>query len=121
MSYFKKCPHCGQIWQSREEFLADKHIKIIGYQVNFQELELGLFLFNHFTCKTTMSLEAGQFTDLYEGPVIKLRNTGSESCPEYCLHKSELRSCPAECECAYVRDIIQTIQLRESARLKSEV
>jgi hypothetical protein len=81
----------------------------MGYQVNFPELEGGFFLFNH-TCGTSLGLMAGDFRGLYEGPVFSERATGTTECPEYCLHKSELRPCPAKCECAYVREIIQVIK-----------
>jgi hypothetical protein len=47
--------------------------------------------------------------DLYDGPVFEQRKTGTEQCPEYCLRKEELASCPAKCECAYVREIIQLV------------
>ncbi len=38
------------------------------------------------------------------------RKTSGEDCPGYCLHETELRSCPAHCECAYIREIIQRIK-----------
>ena len=110
MSYFLKCSHCGEIWETREKYLADSNIKIIGYQVNFRDLELGLFLFNHLTCKTTLALKANKFTDLHQGPILRERLTGTDSCPDYCLNKSELSACNTQCECVYVRDVIQIIK-----------
>lgn len=110
MSEFKKCTHCGHEWQSREDFLIDPTTDLIGYQVNFGHLNLGYFLFNHLTCGTTLGLAAGLFRDLYKGPVYKQRQTGTETCPEYCLHEKQLEPCPEECECAYVREIIQTVR-----------
>ena len=106
---FKKCTVCGFQWASRDDFLRDPGIELIGYQVNFEELKEGFFLFNH-TCKGTLALMANEFCDLYDGPIFKERATGSESCPGYCLHKNELQPCPALCECAYVREIIQIIK-----------
>jgi hypothetical protein len=67
-----------------------------------------LLLFDHI-CHTSLAIPAEQFIDLYKGKMIEGRKTGSEQCPGYCLHEDELRSCPVECECAYVRDIIQII------------
>ena len=109
MIYFKKCPNCGFIWDSRGSFLADDSLVIIGYQANFKELTTGLFYFNH-SCEGTLALQAYLFGDLYDGPIFRDRATGSDSCPEYCLHREDLRSCPAECECAYVREIVQIIK-----------
>lgn len=105
---YKKCPICKNIWATRNDFLDDPDIEVVGYQVHFEELSDGLFLFNH-SCKGTISLKAGLFSDLYDGPIFKERLTGTDDCPEYCLVKHELRPCPAKCECAYVREIIQLI------------
>lgn len=105
---FKTCPICMTVWETRNGFLDDPEIEITGYQVHFKELSEGLFLFNHL-CKGTIGLKAGLFRDLYDGPIFEERLTGTEDCPEYCLIKHELRPCPAKCECAYVREIIQLI------------
>ena len=103
---FKICTSCGTPWSTRHDFLADPHVTLLGYSVHFKELELGLFLFNHSPCLTTLAIKASEFTDLYDGPIFTERATGTESCPGYCLHQSELRPCPAQCECAYVREVL---------------
>jgi hypothetical protein len=99
---------CQRAWETRADFLADPHLGIIGYQVAFSKLAEGFFLFNH-SCGTTLARPVGEFQDLYDGPVIAHRATGSDECPGYCLRRGELRPCPAECECASVREIIQII------------
>jgi hypothetical protein len=106
---FKQCGKCGQVWQTRAQFLNDQAIELIGYQANFKALHAGLLYFNH-DCKSTLALPADVFVDLYKGPIFQKRQTESEQCPAYCMHQSELRSCPVECECAYIREIIQKIK-----------
>ena len=59
---------------------------------------------------TMCGIPAGNFKDLYDGPVFKDRLLSTEQCPEYCLHEDQLDPCPAKCECAYVREILQTVQ-----------
>lgn len=98
---FKKCSFCGFIWPDRESFISDPNITIVGYQVNFKNLEKGFFLFNH-SCNATICMDISTFRDLYEGPIFTKRETGHTSCPGYCLKQSELGPCSAECECAYV-------------------
>ena len=105
---FKECPNCGHKWKTRNDFLADKNVILIGYQAHFNELETGLFQFNH-SCGTTFSVMAKDFRDLYDGPIFEDTKTGTRHCPGYCLKKSELAPCPAKCECSYVREIIQKI------------
>jgi hypothetical protein len=107
--YFRKCPCCGFKWESREGFLCDPNIYIIGYQADFEELTTGLFYFNH-SCKGTLTIRAHYFNDLYDGPIFEERATRSDLCPGHCLHLGELDPCPAECECAYVREIVQIIK-----------
>ena len=107
-TYFKICSKCGTRWDSRESFMEDPAISLVGYQVNFIELQLGLILFNH-QCKTTIAIEAEAFMDLYKGEVYTERLTGNEECPGYCLHKSELRRCPLKCECASVREVVHIL------------
>ena len=108
---FKICPSCGFEWTSRDVFLEDSSLEIIGYQMNIDALDAGAFLFNH-SCKSTLAIQVSAFKDIYDGPIFSARATGTDQCPEYCLHQSELRPCPVECECAYVREIIQMIKSR---------
>lgn len=106
---FKQCTVCGVNWSSRYQFLEDPDIEMIGYQVNFVELLAGFFLFNH-SCGTTLAVLSEAFEDLYDGPVFRERAAGSEECPEHCLHEDDLSPCPAQCECAFVREIIQSVK-----------
>ena len=110
MAIFKRCTACEHLWPSRENFLNDFNTQLVGYQVNFENLELGFLLFNHMTCKSTIAVPAGQFRGLYNGPVFKENKTGSDGCPEYCFHENQLLPCPEQCECAYIREIIQIVR-----------
>jgi hypothetical protein len=109
---FNQCPNCSFTWKSREKFLNDADISLIGYQASFKELTAGSFLFNH-SCKTTMGIAVSFFTDLYDGPVFQTRATGTAECPGLCLHQDNLNPCPVKCECAFVRKIIQKIKKPE--------
>lgn len=106
---FKKCKVCDTQWSSRDQFINDPEISLVGYQANFVILEKGLFLFNH-SCQSTLSIEVQAFADLYVGSVFEERVQGSDECPGYCLHHSQLQPCPAKCECTYVREILSMLQ-----------
>lgn len=105
---FERCSMCQFPWKDRDSFLTDPGIKLVGYQVNFLDLETGLFLFNH-SCGTTLGIEAERFQDLYDGPIFFEPATGTDACPGHCLRGKELLPCPAECECAYVREVLHII------------
>ena len=105
---FKTCRVCEKTWDSREEFIADVEVSTIGYQENVVNLEKGLFLFNH-SCDGTLSIPVQAFSDLYMGPIVTQRKAGTEVCPGHCLHGTDLRPCPVECECNFVRVILQVL------------
>jgi hypothetical protein len=107
---FKRCTGCDAGWPTREGFLSDSAIQLVGYQCNFETLALGWFLFNHLGCGSTIEVRAGRFRDLHDGPVYAERVTGTDECYEYCLYDDNLERCPAHCECAYVREILQILR-----------
>lgn len=120
---FKECPNCRHLWRDRESFLSDPGLHLIGYQVNYGELNAGLFLFSHDipACGTSLAVKAGKFTDMHKGPIFESRLADTDSCAGHCLHVSDLSPCPEKCECAYVRDVLQEVkkrlnQARRSAR-----
>jgi hypothetical protein len=114
---FKTCNKCGAEWADREAFLADPDLRLIGYQVDFADLKAGLFMFNH-SCRTTLAFRAEVFADLYSGPIFGERRTGGPDCLGYCLHREELRPCPAKCECAFVREILNVVKNHPKRRLE---
>ena len=109
MQYFMTCGNCRKAWPTQDSFLSDTGVRIIGYQAAFAALETGGFLFNH-SCGTTLALPVNRFLNLHHGPVFQTRQTGTDRCPGHCLNSSDLSPCPAECECGFVRKIIQVIR-----------
>lgn len=110
VSVFKKCPCCGHPWPRRLDLLEDPAVSVVGYMANFEVLELGLFLFNHAACRSTIAIEAGAFLDLYRGRIFSERLNGTAECPGYCLHEGDLDPCPAACECSYVRVVLDRVK-----------
>jgi hypothetical protein len=106
---FKKCHNCGCEWESRDQFLSDADIQLIGYQVNFREIALGLVYFNH-ACMGTLTIPAYYFVDLYHGPVFEKHQKIADDRPEYCFRKDEIKPCPEQCECAFIKGVLQVIK-----------
>lgn len=106
---FKQCSNCHKSWDTRDEFLSDSSVKLFGYQASPEKLEAGLFHFYH-SCNNTILIYAEVFTHLYDGLIFTDNLSGTDKCAEYCLHKYELGPCPNKCECAYVREILQTLR-----------
>jgi len=112
MNKFKECTTCHHVWENRDSFLSDPTLVLLGYQVNFLHLEAGLFLFSHETadCGTSLAIEAGEFADLYNGPIFETPHASIKKCPHYCLEETSLVPCPEKCECAYVREVLQIVK-----------
>ena len=106
---------CGELWASRNSFLSDPDIGIVGYQVNFKELIAGVFLFNH-RCGDTLGIPVQAFRDMHSGPVFSERATGTADCPGKCLREDDLDPCPTHCECNSVREILQVLRNWPKAR-----
>lgn len=109
---FKRCGCCGCEWADRDAFLSDPEVVAVGYQAHFVALTEGLFLFQHNAegCATSMAVKVAEFADLHDGPVFRERRTGGPDCPGFCLQRTALATCPAQCECAFVREILVMIR-----------
>jgi hypothetical protein len=106
---FKTCNKCGYQWETRETFLSDKSLEAIGYQIFFEDLKTGMFLFNH-SCDTTIAMEAEKFLDLYDGPFYTERKSNeSRKCPGRCMNENIMNPCSNECRCAFVQELLQII------------
>ncbi len=117
---FKQCSMCKTVWESRADFLNDPAIEMIGYQPDFDDLEYGLFYFNHnrTDCNTTLSFNVHEFSDMYHGPIYQEHRKGAAECPGFCLQKGNLEPCPVRCACAYIRNLMQL--LAKPAKAPSE-
>jgi len=111
---FKICPSCKTVWPTMEDYLSDPELNVVGYQVAFDDLLGGLFIFNHFhnDCGTSMAIPVKKFVSLSELPILNKRIECPEKCPGLCMHADELGPCPVKCECTWVREVLQTIKIR---------
>jgi hypothetical protein len=114
--HFKMCPFCKQGWPSRDEFLSDADIVLVGYQPHFKNMEEGLFLFNHLICTSTLSVNSQKFRDLYTGPFYTSNKLNSDElnyddCPDFCLFKNKMYGCLQQCERAFVSEVIQILTM----------
>ena len=109
---FKVCMTCSASWKTLEDFLSDPELKLVGYQVAFEDLEEGLFYFNHRrqNCGTTLAIPVKDFTALSLRPIVTCRTTPQEECsPGLCVRQGSLEPCPVACECVWVREIMQVV------------
>lgn len=115
---FKQCRVCKTQWSTRDDFLRDPNVVIIGYQAVIHYPERGLYLFNHLlpSCNTSLAIKVDKFTDLYKGKIHPQLAYQTEECPGTCLALNDFSTCNAPCRNAYILEIIQIINIihRES-------
>ncbi len=113
MSAFKICPLCKHEWDTRENFLGDRYLSIIGFMADEDSLEKSAYLFNHVLpgkkCGGTLAVTVDQFLDLYDGPLYEDLKLGSQECSGYCARVDVLERCNAECRNAVARKIIHLL------------
>jgi hypothetical protein len=111
MKPFKICPKCAYTWKSRDDFLGDPSVCLVGFQANFKETEPGHYFFNHILgdnhCDTTLAVEVETFLSLYKGNMFTHIKFGSPTCEEHCSSVADLDQCPVECKNAVARKIMQ--------------
>jgi len=115
---FKRCS-CGSEWKTLDEFISDKNLTLSRYQVNFKNIDLGILLFNHKDCGSTIGVNAYKFKELHSGPIFRVRLTGENVCPGYCFHVEEISPCPNPCECSWIRDVMQIIKTKKLGEVSS--
>ena len=110
---FKECTTCGTVWETRADALSDPSLVLIGYDPDFRELKEGLFLFNHERpgCNTTLAVNAVAFTDLHDEPLFASCADSIGPCDNVCLRQDAEETCPVECDCAFVQEVTQIVQV----------
>ncbi len=113
MAHFRQCKNCGTIWQSRDAFIDDPSVKLIGFQVYFEDPDRSFLLMNHVpgdgSCQTTLAESIGTFMDLYDGQVFPEVHKGGEHCEGHCLYVYNVSRCDAPCRNAMVRRVMQIL------------
>ena len=99
---FKVCPSCRHEWATRHHMLTDPEVSFVGYQAWVQDGVLGLFLFDHLPCSTTMAVSARLFEDMRPGSTYEHRDRPPAEVPGYCLSGGTPAGCPPRCECDFV-------------------
>ena len=111
MNSFKICPKCAYTWKTRDDFLEDLFICLVGFQFNFKENESGYYLFNHILeddrCNTTLMVAVEPFLSLNKGPMFMEIKFGKPECEGHCKNVSDLAPCSVECKNAVARKIMQ--------------
>jgi hypothetical protein len=110
---FKLCNKCKTQWKSRDDFLNDSNIGMIGLMANNDNYKRGAYLFNHRlpndSCNTTIGLFVDNFLDMYSGEICEQLKMGTDECSGHCVDINELENCSAHCRNAIARKIMQEI------------
>lgn len=119
---FGKCA-CDHSWKTRDEFLQDKKVKIVGYQPDLVNHKYNHFLFFHRAkdCGQFFGIRASAFSDLRGGKCPKELFIGQEDCPGYCTDTLDLRVCSVACRNATDREVAARLSKRRLLRSAGSV
>ena len=108
---FKICTKCGHRWESRDRFLEDDSVRLVGYQIDCSRQGPGFFLFNHLAdhCGTTLALDVNLLENLYDGPVMEDTEEEDVEMAVACLYTQSGLPCPESCECRFVNVLCEMI------------
>lgn len=114
---FKTCD-CGKGWSTRDDFLRDRFVKILGYQPDFVNHKYNHFLFQHRIkkCGGFLAVRASDFADLREKACPNELCAGTENCPGYCMNTLDLRVCSVACRNANDREVAARLSSRRILR-----
>ena len=111
---FKTCTLCLKHWNDVKMFLADPTIKLVGYQPDFSNVSLGLFLFNHeaSNCGTTMAISMEFFSSLADKKLKTVPfSLKIKGCPSACGDHKNLNPCHnTVCPGTTARNLIQIVK-----------
>jgi len=105
---FRTCGMCRRSWATREEFLEDPALKLLGLQVVAELPDANLIMWEH-ECGTSVSVLARRLRDLL-GPVdggawpLPLL-LGSKDCQQLCTKLENLGACDRPCRNAFDRRV----------------
>jgi len=119
---FKICNKCKTEWNSRDDFLNDPDIAMIGLMANNDDYKKGAYLFTHRlsddSCNTSIGLHVINFLDMYNGEMYDTLKIGMDECSGHCVTINELGNCSAHCSNAIAREIMQEILSKLPAHKK---
>ena len=119
MSVFKRCSTCDREWSTRDEFLHDPEVVLVGYQSTFTVTEPGLFLFNH-SCDSTIAIDADAFADMYGEEIRQSCEAHLDNHPEYCCKGMTGEDEPKACICKFSRTIVDTLRTMMDAEPQAD-
>lgn len=112
---YKVCPKCGNKWNSLEELLEDRNLRIEGYQASFDDSREGLFLFTHAikNCYSTFSVRTGDLEYLYTGPKYTIHYAFTDKCEQRCPNNKDFENCSVDCDMRWAREILSKLRSRD--------
>ena len=120
MKRYKVCGNCQAGWNTREAFINDPEVELVGLQADVENPECGFYLFNHNrkACGSTLAERVGVFADLHDGTPHAQSRYGLDDCEGRCARVEDLEICHAHCRNAFAREVAQALLEIHAAALR---
>lgn len=116
---FKVCGKCGFVWETVEQFVLDKQVRVTSYRAVLSKAEDGVYVFTHETsgCWFDFVMTVESFASIYDGPRgLELKFMNPE-CDGHCFLEKDLEPCKVDCSMRWPREILQYLREHRLPRL----
>ena len=107
---FKKCGACKYIWNSLDEFIHDKNVKVLWLQVIPGFPHANCIIFEHKGCGSTISVLTIKLHSLLKREFDFTDDLyGTEKCNDFCNTRDTMAACDKKCVNARDRELARML------------
>lgn len=108
---FHECARCGFEWETIEDFVLDRALKLVAYQPVFSWPEEGILFFRHddTKCMQSFSLRMEKFDRLENAARATELKFMDPQCKGHCFTRHDFSPCNVECSLRWTRDVLQRL------------
>ncbi|HDQ00146.1 MAG TPA: hypothetical protein ENN22_13315 [bacterium] len=107
---FKQCGACKHQWQTIDDFIYDKKVKVLWLQVIPNHPEANCIIFEHRGCGSTISVLAKKLRHLLSREFNYSEDLyGTAECNEHCNTRDIMAACEKPCVNAQDRELARLL------------
>lgn len=107
---FKTCGACKKTWNSADEFIHDKNVKVLWLQVIPGHPDANCIIFEHRGCGSTISVLTPKLRYLLPRKFEYTEDLyGTEECNEHCNTRDTMAACEKKCVNAQDRELARLL------------
>ena len=107
---FKQCGACKKVWNSVDDFIYDKNVKVLWLQVIPGYPDANCIIFEHRSCGSTISVLTPKIRHLLKREFNYTEDLyGTDDCNGHCNTRDTMAACEKECVNAQDRELARLL------------